>query len=80
MDNRIKEVLKRKGITQKELAVRLKVSEPLISNAISGNPTLKTLREIADALDVNVSSLIEEPAADVISCPYCGGKIRVVKE
>ena len=81
MNNRIKEILKRNSITQKELASRLGVSEPLVSSAINGNPTLKTLREIASALDVSVSSLIEDSVVnDVINCPHCGNKIKVVKE
>ena len=78
--NRIKDILKAKSITQKEIALKLGVSEPVISYAINGNPTLKTLEDIAKALDVRVSDLIDESDIDLVNCPYCGGKIKVSKE
>jgi len=78
--NRIKKVLRQKGITQKELASRMNISEAMVSYSINGNPTLNTLYEIAKALDVNVSSLIEESQSEFVSCPYCGRKIKVSKE
>jgi len=78
--NRIKEILKIKGVTQKELAFKLEITEPVLSRSINGNPTLNTLQDIAKALDVRVSELIDEPDIDFINCPYCGGKIRVRKE
>jgi len=78
--NRIKEVLKSKRVTQKELALRLGVSEPVVSNSISGNPTLQTLNDIAKALNVRVSELIDEQAIDIINCPNCGAKLTLNKK
>jgi transcriptional regulator with XRE-family HTH domain len=78
--NRIKEVLKIKGLTQKDLAVKLGVTEPVVSIAINGNPTLKTLHEIASVLGVRASELIDEQPIDIFNCPYCGKKIKIEKE
>ena len=80
MKNRIKTILKEKGVSQNELAERLNVTHATISVAISGNPTLKTLSAIANALEVNVSDLIDESDKDFVSCPYCGNKIQVSKK
>ena len=78
--NRIKDVLREKGVTQKDLASRLGISEPVVSVMVGGNPTLQTLNDIAKALGVRVSELIDEPASEYMNCPHCGGKIKVVKE
>ena len=79
---RVKEVLKERGITSKELAERLGMSETGLSIAISdkGNPPLKRLQEIAAALEVDVTDLFDKPADGNFTCPYCGGKIKVGKE
>ena len=55
---RIKEVIKEKGITLKELANKLGVSNVAISRVVNGNTTIKTLRDIAAALDCDVRELI----------------------
>ena len=55
----IKKILKKKGVTSAELADKLGVSQPSISYAINGNPTLETLQKIADALDVQIVDLFE---------------------
>lgn len=74
---RIKEILKQKGITAKELAAKLNLSEGALSQSLNGNPTVERLTQIASALSVNVAELFEVPAADsaVIICPHCGKTI-----
>lgn len=54
IEGRIKEILRRKGLTQKDLAERLNVKQETISRQINGNPTLKTLIILAQALRVDV--------------------------
>jgi len=78
--NRIKEILKEKGVTQKELSLTLGITEPVLSRSINGNPTLQTLNDIASALNVRVSELIDEPSIDVINCPNCGAKLTLSKK
>ncbi|MDR0763756.1 MAG: helix-turn-helix transcriptional regulator, partial [Bacteroidales bacterium] len=56
---RIKEILKEKGISQKEFASKLGMSEVGFSIAISekGNPPINKVKEIAAALGVSVVDL-----------------------
>ena len=80
MKLRILDICKQKGLTQKELAEKVNLSAVGLSKSINGNPTKDTLERIASALNVPISELFEQPATDVINCPYCGGKIKVSKE
>ena len=60
---RIKELLKSKGMTAKELAGKLGISEGALSQSIKegANPNLQTLMKIASALEVSVSELFDAP-------------------
>lgn len=76
---RVKEILKAKGMTAKELAKLLNVSEGSLSLTIKdgANPSVQTLEKIANALGVPVSELFEAPKAGVITCPHCGKQITI---
>lgn len=78
---RIKEILKEKGITSKELATKLGVTSGAISQYISenGNPNLKTLEKIATALNVPIQELLNPPTENKITliCPHCKGVVNV---
>lgn len=56
---RVKDLLKEKGKTQKELAELLGMTEVGLSKSINedGNPPFKRLQEIADALNVDFIEL-----------------------
>lgn len=58
---RVKELLKGKGMTMKELAQRIGGNREVISRALSGNPTYSVLANIAAALDVPISDLFVTP-------------------
>ena len=58
MENRIKEVIKEQGISQKELCKMTGMSEAGMSNAINGSATKETLKKVADALQLDVRELI----------------------
>lgn len=79
---RVKEILKKKGITARELAAKLGMTETGLSIAIGekGNPPLKRLQEIANALNVSVSELFEAPKEGEITCPKCGNRITIKAE
>ncbi len=79
---RVKELLKERGMAAKELAAKLGMTETGLSIAISdkGNPPLQRLQQIATALEVPIVDLFDTPGGDTVSCPYCGGKIKVGKE
>lgn len=76
---RVKELLKQKGMTAKELAAKLGISEGALSQSIKdgANPNLQTISKIASALDVPVSELFDSPKEGVITCPHCGKSITI---
>ena len=82
MELRIKEVLKDKGFTGVWLASKIGITRPNMSNIVSGKskPSLDTLERIADALNVPITELFEQPSTDIINCPNCGAKLRLTKD
>ena len=80
---RIREVLKEQGITTKELAERMGISQSALNQSISGNPSVKVLNNIADALNVPVWQLFANPLEVLskdttsITCPHCGKEIQI---
>ena len=59
---RLRQVRERKHVTQQDLAVKLHMSQPYLSNLENGkaNVSLHTLRRIAKALKVRVVDLIAD--------------------
>lgn len=53
----VKEIIKQKGYTMEDVAKKMEIKRESLSRAINGNPTLDTLKKIADALDVSVAEL-----------------------
>lgn len=72
---RIKEVIKEKGTSVKEVAQKMGIKPPSLSRTINGNTTVEMLQRIAKVLDVSVSELIEEKGGAI--CPHCGKSIRL---
>lgn len=58
--NRLKEVLVRKGLSQKDLAARLEKNEHTVSNWCinKSQPHLKELYKIAEILEVDICELL----------------------
>ena len=52
----LKDLLRRKGMTAKELAVKIGISEGALSKSLSGNPTLERIEQIAAALNQQTQS------------------------
>ena len=79
---RIKELLKQRGLTAKELAEKLGMTETGLSIAISekGNPPLKRLQQIASALGVDITELFEKPSSGNFTCPSCGASLKLTAE
>lgn len=81
---KVKELLKQKGMTAKELAAKIGISEGALSQSIKegANPNLQTLERIATALDVEVSELFApgNSKEGVINCPHCGKSITLKAE
>lgn len=79
---RIKELLKEKGITSKDLAVKLGVTPATVSNINNGNhfPKPELLEKIAEELDVDIRDLFyptKETKTEVIYIEKEGKYINV---
>ena len=72
MRNRIKDAIKAKGITQKELAEMIGVSEVGLSKGVNGNISESLLSKISHAINIPVSELrVEE---DVLKAEFGSDK------
>lgn len=60
----IARIIKRKGYTQQQVADILSINRVNLNNMINGNPTCKTMRQIADAIGANVSDFFEDEQQD----------------
>lgn len=84
--NRIKDILKEKGITQVELADKLGVSRSSIVKTLAGNPSQETLEKIASALEVPMWQLFASPSEvqketdEGYKCPNCGHPLKIKVE
>lgn len=67
---RIKELIKEKGTTVKELAQKMGISNVGLSQHINGNPSVEVLERIASALGVDISELFT---------PFSGSIIGVIR-
>lgn len=54
---RIKELIKEKGTTVKDLAQKMGISNVGLSQHINGNPSVEVLERIASALEVDITEL-----------------------
>lgn len=81
----VRDLSKRKGLTMKDIAKKMKMAPESLSRALRGNPTLSTLCSLADALEVPVSRLVAgggDPACeDLLGVVSLGqGRVRVIKD
>ena len=68
--NRMETLLKSKGMTQRELASKLGVSEVTVSRWMTDgtngrNPSIQTLQKIAEILETTLDSLLGQEGSDV---------------
>lgn len=80
MNLRIKDICTQKGITMKQLAESMGIAATSLSRSLNNNPTIDTLQKVADALDVHLVELFEQPTINALSCPKCGAKLRLIVE
>jgi len=77
---RIKDICNRKYITQKELAKKLGITDISLNKTLRGEyPQLQTLERIAAALNVHITELFEPQAKEVLVCPKCGTKFKMIE-
>ena len=76
----VKEIRRRKGWSQKDLAEESGVGQDTISGIESGRhePRPTTLRKLADALDVEVADFFREPAIPLDEAPREAGRLSAI--
>lgn len=76
---RIKEICRERGITQKDLAKKIGITEVGLTKITKGQSKISTLENIATALNVPIQELFTAPmvGAASISCPHCGKSFAV---
>ncbi len=84
---RVKEILKERGQTQKELAARMGKSPQYIANVLNSEQgvSVNVLIDIAKALDVEFRDLFAVTRSDgkespMVVCPHCGKAIAIKVE
>lgn len=78
MELRVKDICRKKNILFKDLAERIGISDVALRKQVQGNPSIKTLETIADALGVPFVELFEKPEpSNGITCPHCGKPITI---
>lgn len=61
-----------------ELCNRIGIKQPNLSQSLKGNPTIGTLKAIADSLNVKLSELFEEPAEEVNGFLEVKGELKKI--
>lgn len=56
----IAKIIKRKGFKQKQVSEALGINRVNLNKMIKGNPTYKTMRQVADVIGANVSEFFED--------------------
>lgn len=59
---RIREAIEQQGMTTKEVADKLNISISALNQNISGNPSVKVLTKIAEAINVPIWELFVTPS------------------
>ena len=76
--------MQRKRMTISAIAEQIGTTQTSLSRALgdNGNPTLETLDKIANALNVHITELFEQPQSNEagITCPHCGKSITIKVE
>ena len=78
----IKEALKKRGLTQNELAERLGINRVSLSRLLSDKNDMRisTIKKIADAIGCDVAELFKPEVTEehnTITCPHCGAKLVI---
>lgn len=76
----VKSTIKLHGQTIGEVAKSLGITRETLSRNLSNNPTIGTLRKVADVLGCPVveffaDEIEQKESGNTITCPHCGGKI-----
>ena len=85
--NRVKDILKERGITINELAEKMGLNRVTLSTQINGTANIASYEKIAAALNVPMWQLFASPEEVrpkkdglSITCPHCGKDINIKVE
>lgn len=74
----IKQAIKAKGLTSKQVAERMNITPIGLSQHINGNPSVEVLERIAYAIGCDISELFDTSTnTHALKCPHCGGNITI---
>ena len=83
----VKQIIKEQGFTLEQVAAKMpnsRTGKPGISRqslylAITGNPTVNTLKDIAEIIGCKVSDFFKDEGsgASTFLCPHCGQPITI---
>lgn len=76
---RIKHIMKERGVTSKELASKIGLTEMGISKILTekSTPNGKTIMKIAEVLGVTCGELFDDYKEAELVCPHCGRPIHI---
>ena len=80
---RIKDILKERKSSIKDLAAKIGISRENLTNIVNerSKPSFVTLIKVAAALNVPISELFQDSTSTTLFCPNCGAKLELkVKE
>lgn len=78
----IKEALKKRELTQIDLAERLGINRVSLSRLLSDKNDMRvsTIKKLADAIGCDVAEFFcpaDKADHNVITCPHCGAKLEI---
>ena len=67
---------------KRSFAKRISREDIALRASLKGNPTIGTLEKVANALDVHITELFDQPKNNTagITCPHCGKNINIKVE
>lgn len=81
---RIREAIEQQGMTTQDVAKKIGITLSGLNQHISGNPSIKVLTKIAEAINVPMWQLFASPEevqlpsnAHSVKCPHCGNEFPV---
>lgn len=77
----IRNVIKRHGWKTQDVAAELGITVSSLQQRLGGNPTVKTLHEIAFVIGADVAEFFddEREKQPQLTCPKCGCSLRLVE-
>lgn len=76
---RIKELCQEQGITQKELAEKMGITDISLNKTLRGEyPQLQTLEKIASILNTPITDLFEKSTDEIVGAIRIGGDTHVI--